>query len=289
MVFDSVPTDVKYSLADLTAVTPSYLTITAGYTGKIGLPRVNEDEAGYPYWEYRGKYLEIGAAADAVTIVTTIGEGEGSGSSRINLNFGDAQYAATVLKSGPRIDSAAPPILLQGTHVDSTLTVMRGDVGVGYYAGESSHLATLYVGYISNQSSDAKVYCGADVDIINATIKQVGGQLTIDSTTSSGDIDCLGGILTVLSAAHSAIEATGGTVYYQSTGTITTLIIGNKGVVDFSRIPAARTVTNCTIYKGATIRDPFESVTWTNGIILSGCTLADVTLDIGSGMTLKKS
>ena len=289
LVWDTGDTGALYSLADLTDVTPTDIKVLAGYIGTIGLPKINVDDPSSTYPEYRGEYLDIGAAADAQTITVAIGQGDGSGSSRLNFNFGDCQYACTVHRTGPRVDTAVPPLLLKGTHASSTLTVMRGDVGVGFYAGETSHLASIDVAYITNQESDANVWCGPDVDLTDATINQYGGSLTIDSTTSGGDIDVLGGTCTLLSGAHLAVEATGGTVYYQSSGTLTTAIVGDGGVLDFRRDATARTVTNCTIRKGGAIYDTFQSVTWTNGIILDGCSLDDVTLDVGPGVTISIS
>ena len=123
-----------------------------------------------------------------------------------------------------------------------------------------------------------------------ATVTQSGGQLTTQSAITalnkkqnSGDCNHLAGALTTL-------NGDGGTLYYRSPGTLGTANVGKDCTLDFSRDPQARTVTNCNVQAGATIKDPNETVTWTNGWVFpAGVGLADVTLDIGEAFTLTKS
>jgi len=63
--------------------------------------------------------------------------------------------------------------------------------------------------------------------------------------------------------------------------------VSEDALVDFTAKQIARTVTNCTIYSGATLTDSFKTVTWSNPITLSNCSLEEVTLDVGTNITLQ--
>ena len=59
------------------SVSPASITITMGYSGKIGLADTNTGDSLYPYVEYRDKYLALGTSSDSVTQALTIGGGDG--------------------------------------------------------------------------------------------------------------------------------------------------------------------------------------------------------------------
>ena len=80
-------------------------------------------------------------------------------------------------------------------------------------------------------------------------------------------------------ATVTTLTVAGGTCYYKSSGTITTLDV-QRGTADFRGSPQSRTVTNATINRGATIRDPFGTVTWTNGVDCVECSPTTCTLDL---------
>jgi len=270
--------DVKWGLGQ-SAVTLAVLEARQSFTGDIGLPRTNVAGT-HNFSEYRDAYLAIGAT------ICRIGQGDGTGSRRLKINFGTVQTAATVYNSGTRIESDVPAVLLKGTHASNVLTVLRGDVGVAFFAGETAVIATLTVGYVRNVGNDATVYCGAGVTL--TTVNKRGGKLTVQSavttlTHDAGEMDVLG------SATVGTLDLFGGTVYYQSSGTVTTANVSDGGHLDFSRDTQARIVTNCNLYKGGKISDPHKTVTWTNGINLVDCSLADVTLDVGTDVTITPS
>jgi hypothetical protein len=97
------------------------------------------------------------------------------------------------------------------------------------------------------------------------------------------------GELTVISGEHAEIEIDGGTCYYRSTGTLTDVRVGGGGTLDFTRDNRGRTVTNCELHARGTIRDPFKTVAWTGGVDLTRASLAEVTLDLGTHLTLTPS
>lgn len=83
------------------------------------------------------------------------------------------------------------------------------------------------------------------------------------------------------------MNADEGTFYDASSGTITTLNVGSDVVYDRSKDLRSKTVSNCYAGDGATILDPFKTITWTNGInlyragILSARRSKGVALDLG--------
>lgn len=286
VVFDgSSDADVLYGLS--TGIQPAEVIVTSDYTGRIGLPKINTDNATLPYDEYRGDYLAFSNDANTNTTTFTLGDGDGQQSQRIKFDLADTTAVTiNVLGSGEPLETGVPTILLKGTDSATILNVSRGQVGIAFYEGESGHLATLRVAYIDNQLGDARVVCGGGVDLTNATIDISGGVVDIDSTTSSGTIDILEGEVTLKSGAHASITVDGGTVYYRSNGTLTALIVGSDGTIDFTRDQRPRTVSACDIFEGATINDPFRTVTWSAGIDLNRCSPSEVDLNIGTHLRL---
>jgi len=272
VIVENSAADILYGL-DQSAVTLTSLTIKSSFTGKIGVPRTNSRG----YVEYRDSYLAIGATT------CTIGEGEGTGSGRCKINFGTAQTTCTVYQSGSRFERSIPATLLKGTHASNVLNVLKGDVGVAFFEGETATVATLRQGYETNVNGDTAVVLGPGCTL--TTITKSGGDLEINSnlttlTNSGGETDIVAG-------TPGTITVTGGSVRYRTSGTCTTLTVG-PGEVDFSRDLRAVTVTNCTIKAGAVYSDPHERVTWTNPAALQ-CALKDISLDLGHTFNLQRS
>lgn len=285
VVFENSAVSVKYGL-DQSSVTLDSLTVRQSYTGQIGLPRTNSDAGtSSTYIEYRETYLAVGATS------VSIGSGDGSGSGRIKLDTGSVQTAIVVYGTGNQAEVGLEALLWKGTHASNTLDVLKGTVGAAVLAGETATLATLRVGYQSNQLGDATVRCGSGVTL--TTIDKSGGTLVIESnvttlTQTAGDLYVRG------SAAVTTLNADGGKVFDESTGTMTTANVAAGVTLDFSRQTQSKTVTNCNAYDGATIRDPHKRVTWTNGVDLVRCGLRNdrnqgALLDIGEHFTVTPS
>ena len=274
IVIDAGNVDILYGLAQ-SAVSPASITITQGYTGRIGLPDTNQDDAGYPYAEYRDKYLALGTSADAVTQALTIGGGDGPGSPRIKIDSGSGQCNLVVLNSGTPEILGTPAILWKGTHVSNTATINRGSVGIAFFASETSAVMTCRIGYVNNQQSDASVRIGSGVTL--TTLTQTGSVLyTSCAVTTSTQT---GGSWYHLSGVAVTVTINGGYCSYQSTGTLTTLVLAS-GELDFRADARARTITNCDLFAGATFRDPAGTVTFTNGLDLNRTDLQGVVLQI---------
>lgn len=280
IVFDSGNVDCLYQLSN-SAITPTSITITQGYTGKIGLARQNVDDSAFPYNEYRSRYLALGTSADGINTAVTIGGGDGTGSGRILLDSGSGQATVVILNSGTPELTGIPAIQWKGTHASNTLAISKGSLGVAYWAGETATVATLSVGYRTNQAGDVTAVMGSGTTL--TTINQTGGALETNSALTT--MNQRGGTWTHMSGAVTTANIDGGSCRYRATSTLTTAVVG-VGELDFRQDPRSRTVTNCDLNKGATLRDPGNTVTFTNGIDLNRCTPSDVTLDLRSHVRL---
>lgn len=275
VVFDSGEVDCLYGL-DQSAVSPETVDITMGYTGNIGLPKTNVDNASYPYPEYRSQFLALGVSTDAVTTDITIGQGSGAGSQRIKLDSGSGQAVLLVLNTGQAESDAAPTVEWKGTHASNVATISKGNVGIAFTAGETAVVATLNVGYQTNISGDSRVYCGSGVTLTTVNIS--GGVLTTNSAMTT--VNQTDGELIHYAGAVTTINLDKGAIRYRSTGTLTTAVVGSNGNLDFRQDMRSRTVTNCDLYEDAELHDPFGTATFTNGIDLNRCTPNDVILDL---------
>ena len=275
---DDSTQSIRWNLAAISATLNS-VNISSTMTGTIGLPEVNTNGSN-SYEEYRTRYLTV----NATTI--NVGYGSGTGSSRININSGTVQTALFVRQTGQSLDTNLEALQWKGTNVSNTVEVTRGSVGIAGLGGDAATVATLTVGYVSNQDSDATVRCGQGTTL--TTVNMSGGSLDLYSgcttlTKTAGTLTTYG------TGAYTTLAALGGTTNCLSTGTIGTLTIGSTETLSFAEDDQARTVTNCTLYAGGSLSDPFKTVTWTNPIQLAQCRIADVTLDLGVNRRLAPS
>lgn len=263
--------DILYGLAQ-TAVTLTSLNILSTFTGKIGSPLINEAGG---YYEYRATYLAIKATSFQMPA------GSGAGSGRLKIDFSSAQMTGAVNQTGTPLESGLESLLIKGTHASNALEVNKGSVGIAVFPGETAVIATLRQGYTSNIAGDTQVRCGSGVTL--TTINQSGGTLETNSNITT--VNKTGGTMTIVSGTVTTLNNYSGTVYYISTGTCTTAVIGGEGTLDFSRDMSDRTFTTTTIIAGGRINDPFDTVAWTNGILTSRCKLKHVDIDAGFNRT----
>ena len=71
-----------------------------------------------------------------------------------------------------------------------------------------------------------------------------------------------------------------------SAGITTKLHVEQGGSINFGRVGTTKTVAACDMYAGGTLLDPIDKVTFTTGVVLQACRLADVVLDLGVGVTI---
>lgn len=273
---ENTDVDLLYDM-NQSSVTLTSLNIAASYTGRIGLP--DYDEEG-DYYEYKTKPLTI------MSTTVNVGYGDGSGSSRIRLSLGNNTTTLNVNGTGSPSDSAIPSLTVAG-HASATYTVniTQGSVGFANNVSEVCVLGTVRLGNEGNTTGDVSVLFGSGCTI--TTIEMSGG--AAQSYAGVTTLNMVDGDWHHYSGAITTGNIDGGTLTYESTSTITTLRVGTGATVDFSRDIRSRTVTTTTINPDATIKDPYRTVTWTNGIVLTRCTLDEVTLDLGTNITVSFS
>lgn len=263
VILENSAINVLYGL-DQSAVTLALLERRETYTGKVGLPRTNSGG----YVEYRDTSLKISA-----TTVTV------AGGNRFKLNVGSVQTALTIYSSATtRAETGIPCVLFTGTHASNTVRLEDGDLGVAFFGGETATVATLDV-------RSGKIVCGSGTTLTTANID--GGTVTLESNLTTVN-QTAGSVHLKASATAGTWNLDGGTCYYRSSGTLTTVIVRSGGVLDFRLDQQTRTVTNCSAYEGYVIHDPTKTVTWTNGIDLVRCS-PTANLNIGSNMTVTLS
>ncbi len=238
-------TDVLYGLTALVAVTGLTINIREGWEAKIGLAEINTDSTAYP--EYRQKYLQI--AGGTVNI-------DCSKLSRCRIDTRTTAATINVRNTGQREDQNLPSVVFIGSHASNVANISRGDVGFAVINGETAQIDVLRMSYALNQANDSRVYLGPGVTL-DECFKNGGqgefdcGSTAIQTFQQSGRLK-LGG-----SGAHALLTIDGGTVEYNTDGTLTTATVANDGYLDFDQDPRTKTVTNAVKTYGDrwTIRD----------------------------------
>lgn len=278
LVFEDSTYGVLYALEDTTNY--GDITIDSTFTGEIGLPVQNATG----YREYRPRFLKLGDGTSSYAL--TVGLGTGRQPPRVFVDANAADVAAKIYNSGQGI-SDEMPIIIKNTGGASTLDVYSGKVHID--ADSSGSLATLRITPADGGTNN--VYVLIDEAVAAGAITQTGGTLEVRGSASSIDASNNAQARFVLAAACPVIVvATGGTVYWESTAGVTTSIsVHAGGSIDFSRNVSAKTVAAAVMYAGGTLKDPSGIVTWTTGVDLLGCSIRDVTLDLGRGRTITPS
>jgi hypothetical protein len=279
VVLENSAVGILYGLAQ-SAVTLTSLTVRMSFAAQIGLPEVNTS-SGTDYHEYRSRYLAISATT------VTVGEGDGTGPTLINLNVGTVACTLNVRNAGSPLVTDTEVIQWKGTNAANVVNVSKGSVAIAGFGGDSATVATLRVSYVSSQTSDATVRCGSGTTLTTVTVN--GGAVDLSSavttlTMNGGTVTCRG------TMTGATVTINSGTLYWLSSGTITTASVGNNGTIDWSQDARTRTVTNVlNVYPGATLNDPLATVTFSAGFKLNGCRIAECTLDVGESRTITPS
>lgn len=256
---------IRYGLAQ------SAVTLAAMYVKgsvEIGLPPTNANG----YAEDRAQYLAIGVTACEVD----------SSAGMIAINAGSVLTTMNVYNTGTPTQTQTHALRFLGTNASNVLNIFSGSVGIAERPTEVSTLLTCRIGTLQGGSPD--VYVGTGSTLGTFTI--ASGTLTSHSNITT--VTCQGGTLITRETATltTVTVRKSGVLQHDSSGTITTLNAGPDGEIDFTRDLRARTVTNANVYANTKISDNYKTVTWTNGLILVQCGLVDVTLDVGTGITL---
>ena len=268
LVFDNGNIPCKYNLnSSLTGIT---LLISSGYSGTIGLPFINAN-AQTTYAEYRTISLTL--AGGTVTI-------NAPNCKQCNLAFGSNTATVTVQGIGSRLSQYIPPILITGGNGSSQLAMTKGDVGLAYYQGQTADFPTILTSYQSSATADVTLYCGSGTTL--GTITKNGGTITVNSNVTTLTQGTGGGTTYVIAGAVTTAYVENGTLVYNSTGTLGTVTVAGKGVLDFSQDPQGKTVTNPILLYGdySSVNDPAKVV---NSGVLSVTTEQTVFLNVTHG------
>jgi len=171
-------------------------------------------------------------------------------------------------------------------------TTPTGEIAVNCTTGQTVNFAAL--AGETMEVNDFKISGG--IVNIGSGVKEMDGSTAPDLYMYSGTVTtkCAlgavtkdGGTWTHSSGTVTSAINNAGTVNYNSSGTLTNGY--GSGIWDFSGDLRAKTVSNMEVTKGATVKDPNQIVTWTAGIDLYRCKIADVTLDLGTHFTVSRS
>jgi hypothetical protein len=156
-----------------------------------------------------------------------------------------------------------PAVTWKGTHASNAVSITRGSLGIAVIHDEAATVGTLNIGYVDSQDTDAQVIIGKGTTL--GTVTKNGGVLTImeaaaaiTSFTQYAGTTHLDGTYGV-----TALVVRGGTLYYNTTGTLAgNPIVSGAGVLDFSHDPQVKTVTNPIEVYGdeAQVNDPSKVV-----------------------------
>lgn len=263
--------DILYGLSQ-GSIELTSLNIAASYTGKIGLPRQNEDG----YAEYRTRYLTI----DATTI--NIGYGVGAGSSRINISVPDLVATVNVYGTGTPEEDGVPALLINAAHADNALTITQGSFGSAIFATETSVWKTIKIGHEESVETDVSAWFGSGCTLGGAgsTFVQNGGAVRSDASLLTVTRD--GGSMVLTGAATiTTLHNRGGQFIDESTGTFTTMNLIGPASYD-RRSLKAKTITDTLVYgKSWSLLDRDGNNVWTNAIQFVNCRVNDGVFDVG--------
>lgn len=277
IVFERSDVDVLYGI-DQSAVTPNTVRALPTFTGRIGLPPVNAEGR---YREYRPQYLTF----NGVTAGAFVEDGDGAGSGRIKLDFGTATAATvTVAKTGQGEEDGVPAVLLAGGNAGNVLNLTGGSVGLAFDTGTTGEWPVVNVSQAEGSGATTRLVCGQGSTL--GTVRHYGGDVTVQSDVTTYEMTA--GTLRWLAGAVTTLTVDGGTVFWQSAGTLTTGVFRNKGTtLDAERDPRTRTATNLSVTKGAALFDGNKRITFTTPVAIDRDSLA--VSDLGSAFNLQRS
>jgi hypothetical protein len=262
-----IPSDLAVGIygGDYTATAYATLRIEEGYEGDIGA-------------DGRALQIDLNGAA-----YTGTAELAGTGEQWIYL---DDCTRCTVIEAGSADAAGSAAMNISGIDIDAVHVVagVSGSVSIAGYDGSATEVSEIKVAGGTLYVADDVVQVDGSSDITTLTV--TGGQVECRSDVAT--ITVYAGQLEYRAGNSTTVYCWGGTTYWLGSGTITSLYVGAAGF-DASRAFVACTVTNAYLQAQASVRDPYERVTWTNGLDLRGCGLDDVTLDLGTDVTVTPS
>jgi hypothetical protein len=229
------------------------LHIYMSYTGQLGLPPINNDNASKPYPEYRQQYIRLDDAGSGTNIAHRFGLGkDGTGSPLINLNHKTLKCSPVVYNTGSPQIQGRKALNICCTAVTSTINILGGSVDYSSQDGGTSAFAAFYQTGGDSRGINA-------IYTTSAIVTMAGGTAIIGGTGAIATILIQAGTLRLenQTGTITTFSVTGGTVDYASTGTITSLNM-IAGVFDARSGAGQFVVTDANLYVGASFLDPYR-------------------------------
>ena len=174
----------------------------------------------------------------------------------VTLDFGDGE-GCTIRIHNSGSNGTKSAVLITSKHAATTLKITKGKVCLFNNSAGDAQMATANLDYNTNKAGDADLFIEPGWTI--ATINKTGGDLVLQTLTGKTitTINVSGGG-TFLAEGDGPIttinyKAGAGSATMNSTGTIVTIVI-DGGIVDFTKLPAALTVTNLKLNPGGTLK-----------------------------------
>jgi hypothetical protein len=267
LVIKNTDVSILYDLNILTLL--DQCDVYSSFTGRIGLPDINSQNASIPFREYSTVKATLKASA-----IWNIGvEDSGNGSPSIRLDLSNQGSDITVYKTASKASDVVAAVELDDGDAE-VVWILQGDVHI-----QSPGDMDLYVGYKSVASGEVTVsVAGGTLDACEhktgtiklydsaiATLNQEGGEVWINGTTT---------MTTGTIRGDARLVDT-------SKGTVTTFSMYDSAVLDLRRNTRTKAYTNpIEVYSNdVSILDPNKTIT-TLVVDCNGCSLP--TIDRGS-------
>ena len=259
MVVMNTDVPLRWNLTALASVQLNSFTRYQSFIGTIGLPDINP----LGFVEFRPTYFQFAGAAASLPI--TLGLGSGQGPTRERYNVGSSKCVLNVVASGAASDEFAVRFL--GTNANNTATILGTSVGVAYWAGETSTLASALVDGGGSMTIGSGTTFSGTLTVQNGSVTLYATAAAIvASNNSQVTVITLGTQVSGTVSTYASVTAIGqSTITWNSNATITTLTLTTGSFFDKSQDARAMTITNSTI-DGDTCQanDPNSAITWTN-------------------------
>lgn len=266
MVFENLENGLLYNVDALSAITTLARIVFKNIKAPVGLP--NWNPAGY--WEYRPTYVKFKA---------TLIDFDCPNCSTGRLDNQTTAGTFTVANTGQTGQAPLETLLLLGTNAANILNSNGGSVAIAGQYSETAQFATVNQGYNTQQNSDSTIRIGIGCTLAN--VNRIGGVMIIENSISgtltmrqgASDITIMG------SAAIPTINhfASGASIFYLSSGTITTMTLGGGATFNSTRNQLGFVITNVVqSYLGASFIDTNRRATWA-GIKPNGCGIGATT------------
>jgi len=233
------------------------------YTGQIGLPPINRDNASKPYFEYRQRYVRLDDAGTGTNIAHRFGIGHtGTGSSLINLKHSTLKCSPIVFNTGSAQQQLSQYALnICCTANTSTLDIINGSVDYSSQDGSTSAFVT-----VSQVAGDSRSVSGT---VAAAAITIGGGTALVGGTAAISAITLRGGTLRLESQSGTitTLNANGGTVLCINIGTITALLVNAGSTFDARNAVAGFILTQGDVYPGGRFLDPYRKMNSASSVV----------------------